>query len=328
VLAGTVVQWGMCLPVLRRVGFELRISFNFRDPRIRRVLRLMLPVTIGLGLINFNLLINSVLGSLVSEAAPAAIDRAFRLYMLPQGVFSVAVATVLFPTMSRFAARRDLDGLRRASGNGVRMIALFLIPAAVGTAVLAEPLTRLVYQRGQFGASSTDSVSEALFWFSFSMPFSGANLLLTRTFFSLQRPWVPTSLAGVTLLINAGVSAALYQPLGIAGVVIGTAVASAAMTLGQAYRLRLELRGFEIGRTLRGVGLMLAASALLGAVAYFGWQALDSALGSSLPAQFLSVTVALAVASAVYTATVIAVRIPEARQIAGIVRRRLGRSAS
>ena len=277
VLAGTVVQFGMCLPVLRRVGFELKISFAFRDPRIIRVLRLMLPVTIGLGLINFNLLINSVLGSLVSVGAPAAIDRAFRLYMLPQGVFSVAVATVLFPTLSRFAARRDLDGLRRASGNGVRMIALFLIPAAVGTAVLAEPLTRLVYERGEFGAASTDAVTEALFWFSFSMPFAGANLLLTRTFFSLQRPWVPTALAGVTLLINVGVSAALYKPLGIAGVVIGTAVASAAMTLGQAYRIRQELHGFEIVRTLQGVALMLVASAVLGAVAYFGWEALDSA---------------------------------------------------
>src|SRR3954463_15430221 len=119
VLAGTVVQFGMCLPAPRRVGFQLHISFSFRDPRIGQVLRLMLPVTIGLGLINFNLLINSVLGSLVSESAPAAIDRAFRLYMLPQGIFSVAVATVLFPTMSRFAARHDLDGLRRASGNGV-----------------------------------------------------------------------------------------------------------------------------------------------------------------------------------------------------------------
>jgi len=238
------------------------------------------------------------------------------------------VATVLFPTLSRFAARRDLDGLRRASGNGVRMIALFLIPAAVGTAVLAEPLTRLVYERGEFGAASTDAVTEALFWFSFSMPFSGANLLLTRTFFSLQRPWVPTTLAGVTLLINVGVSAALYQPFGIAGVVIGTAVASAAMTLGQAYRLRLELRGFEIGRTLQGVALMLAASALLGAVAYVGWEALDSVLGSSLVAQFVSVTLALTVASAVYAAAVFALRIPEARQIAGIAQRRLGRSAS
>src|SRR3954463_5476246 len=309
ILLGTAVQFAMCLPVLKRVGFHLRISFHWRDPRIKTVLLLMLPVTIGLGLINFDALINSALGSLVSESAPAAIDRAFRLYMLPQGVFSVAVATVLFPTLSRFAARHDLDGLRRTSGNGVRMIALFLIPAATATAVLAEPLTRLVYQRGQFGTASTDAVSEALFWFAFSMPFSGANLLLTRTFFSLQRPWVPTALAGVTLVINAAVSAALYQPLGIAGVVIGTAVASAAMTLGQAYRLRLELHGFEIGRTLRGVAAMLAASVVLGAVAYFVWKGVAAALGRSLPAQLVSVIAALAVSSAVYGVIVYALRL-------------------
>ncbi len=175
-------------------------------PAHPHVLVLMLPVTLGLGLINFDALINSSLGSLVSESAPAAIDRAFRLYMLPQGIFSVAVATVLFPTLSRYAARGDHDGLRRTSANGVRQIALLLIPAAVFTAVLAEPLTRLVYQRGAFGASSTDEVSEALFWFSFSLPFSGANLMLTRTFFSLQRPWFPTALAGGSLLVNLGVS--------------------------------------------------------------------------------------------------------------------------
>ena len=268
VLAGTVVQFAMALPVLRRVGFHLRISFAFRDPRIRQVLRLMLPVTIGLGLINFNLMINSLVGLLVDEGTPAAIDRAFRLYMLPQGMFSVAVATVLFPALSRLAARRDFDGLRRASGNGVRQIALLLIPAAVGTAVLAEPLTRLVYQRGEFGTASTDAVSEALFWFSFSLPFAGANLLLTRTFFSLQRPWVPTALAGVTLLVNAAVSFALYKPLGIGGVVLGTAVASAVMTVAQAHQLRRELHGFEIGRTLRAVAAMLVAAALLGVVAY------------------------------------------------------------
>ncbi len=111
IVLGTIAQFAMCLPVLKRVGFHLHISFHWRDPRIRTVLVLMLPVTLGLGLINFDALINSSLGSLVSESAPAAIDRAFRLYMLPQGIFSVAVATVLFPTLSRYAARGDHDGL-------------------------------------------------------------------------------------------------------------------------------------------------------------------------------------------------------------------------
>jgi len=328
VLAGTVVQFAMCLPVLKRVGFELSISFSWHDPRIRRVLALMLPVTIGLGLINFNLLINSSLGSLVSEGAPAAIDRAFRLYMLPQGIFSVAVATVLFPQLSRLAARGDLAGLRATSGNGVRQIGLLLIPAAFATAVLAEPLTRLVYERGEFGAGSTDDVAEALLWFSFSLPFSGANLLLTRTFFSIQRPWFTTVLAGMTLVINAGVSAALYSSLGIAGIVIGTAVSTAALTVAQAFFLRRELHGFEIGRTLRAVAGMLVAGAALGFVAYEVWDVLDGALGRSLAGQLASVGVALALGSAVYGAVVLALRIPEARQIIDLVRGRLNRGAS
>ena len=328
VLIGTVVQFGMCLPVLKRVGFQLSISFHWRNPRIKTVLVLMLPVTLGLGLINFDALINSSLGSLVSESAPAAIDRAFRLYMLPQGIFSVAVATVLFPAMSRFANRGDYDGLRRTSANGVRQIALLLIPAAVFTAVLAVPLTRLVYQRGQFGVASTDEVSEALFWFSFSLPFSGANLLLTRSFFSLRRPWFPTTLAGGSLLVNLGVSLALYQPFGIAGIVIGTAVASAAMAVAQAFFLRRQLHGFEIGRTLRAVAGMLAASALLGVVSYEVWNVLDQALGRSLPAQLISVTAAMFLGSVVYAAGVIALRIPEAQQIIGLIRGRMRRDAS
>ena len=138
----------------------------------------MLPVTIGLGLINFNVLINSTLGSLVSDQAPRAIDAAFRIYMLPQGMFSVAIATVLFPALSRFAARRDYDGLRALTANGMRQIFLLLIPAAAATLALSEPITRLIYEHGRFGQSSTDLVSTALFWFSFSLPFSGVNLLL------------------------------------------------------------------------------------------------------------------------------------------------------
>ncbi len=90
--------------------------------------------------------------------------------------------------------------------------------------VLATPITRLVFQRGQFGAHSTHLVSIALFWFAFSLPFGGLNLLLTRTFFAVQRPWIPTRLAALNMVVDVIVSVALYKPLGIAGLVIGTAV--------------------------------------------------------------------------------------------------------
>ena len=326
VLAGTTVQLLMSLPMLSRVGFRFEWAFDWRDPRVKRVFRLMLPVTIGLGAINFSLLINSVLGSLVSEEAPRAIDAAFRIYMLPQGMFSVALATVLFPTLSRFAARRELDGLRRTMASGVRQIALLLIPAAAFSIVLAEPITRLVYERGAFDAESTELVSTALFWFSFSLPLSGINLLLTRSFFSLQKPWQPTAMAGLSLLVNAIVSIALYGPFGIGGIVIGTVAGNVAMALGQARTLRPLLHGsLEGRRTLIAALQMTAAAALLGAVSFAVWWGLDELLGRALLAQVVAVGAALAAGVAVYVGAVLAMGIDEARQIRALVAGRFKR---
>ena len=326
VLAATVVQLVMSVPVLRRLDFEFERRIDLRDPRVKQVLALMLPVTLSLGLINFNMLINSSLGSAVTEGAPRAIDAAFRVYMLPQGMFSVAVATVLFPALSRLATRRDLDGLRALTGTGTRQIFLLLIPAAACTLVLAEPITRLVYERGEFDADSTRLVSEALFWFSFSLPFAGANLLLTRTFFSLQRPWLPTAIGGATLLVNAAVALALYEPFGVGGIVFGTAVASAAMTVGQAWYLRRELGGRLEGRaTLDAVARVLVASAVLGAVTFGLYRVLDELVGRSLPGQIVSVGVSLVAGLVVYAFAVLALRVPEARQIRDAVAGRLRR---
>ena len=325
-LAATVVQFLLVASALRRIDFRLQFSIDWRDPRVRTVFTLMLPVTIGLGIVNLDQLLNTVFGALVSPQAPRAIDNAFRIYMLPQGVFSVAVATVLFPTLSRQAALRDLPGMRRAVGIGMRQINLLLIPAAAVLMVLATPITRLVYQRGEFTAHSTSLVATALFWFAVSLPFGGINLLLTRTFFAVRRPWIPTALAGLNMVVDVIVSIALYKPLGIAGLVIGTAAANAVMTALQLRRLRAGFNGrIEGGQTVMITARIVVASAILAGVSWAIWKGLDTALGVSLLAQLVSVGVALTVGSALYAKLVLAMRIPEARQIQGLVMGRLRR---
>jgi putative peptidoglycan lipid II flippase len=328
ILAGTVVQFVMVLPGLRKAGLYIPVNFSFRDPRIARVLKLMIPVTLSLGLINIDLVLNTVLGSLVSDEAPRAIDAAFRIYMLPQGIFSVAVATVLFPSLSRLAARGDLAGLRHVAASGTRQIALTLIPAAVAMGLLAEPITRLVFERGAFDAGSTERTQEALAVFAISLPFAGINLLLTRAFFALQRPWVPTSLAAASLVVNAGVSLLFYESLGIAGIVLGTAVGSVVMTLAQVAMLRRETGGFELARTLGAVARISLAAAALGAISYGLWSVLDDLLGRSLVAQAISLGTGLSVGIAVYAALVWIMRVDEARLVADVLTRRLRRGRS
>jgi len=315
ILAGTVVQFLLPLPWLRGRGGRFTLTLDWRDERVRRVLKLMFPVTLALGLINLSLLINSLFGTLVSDQAPAAIDKAFRIYQLPQGLFSISIATILFPTLARFATRGARDDLRRTMAGGVRQICLLLIPSAVLMAVLAEPITRLVYERGAFGNEATDLTSTAMFWWSISLPFQGVSLLFSRTFFSLQRPWATTALAGLNLVVNAVLAALLHGPFEIAGIVIGTVAGTIAMCVSQGWILRRELGGIEGGRTVAAALRMLVAAALLGALAYGVWYGLDAAFGRSLAAQALSVLGGIAAGIVVYAAAVWMLRVPEARQI-------------
>ncbi len=332
VLVGTLIQLAIPLVDLRNTPFGIRRALTapfkgrareaFRDADIRRVLILMLPVTISLGLINFNLLINSTAGFLVSEQAPAAIDKAFRIYMLPQGVFSVAVATVLFPTLARYAARREYDNLRATMASGMRLIVFLLIPATAAILVLSEPMIRLVYERGKFGPDATDLVSTALFWFAFSLPFNGLFLLLTRTFFSLQRPWLPTAIGAGNLAITAIGAFALYGPFGVGGIVAATAIATAVSVAAQAYVLHGVLGRLELGRFAWTSMRVLLASAALAAASYGVWDALDHALGRGLAGQIVSLGMALVAGAAVYFVAVTLLRVPEIDQIRNLLRRR------
>jgi putative peptidoglycan lipid II flippase len=321
VLVGTAVQLAIPAWDLRNTPFRPKLEFAW-TPQVKRVLLLMLPVTISLGLINFNLLINSFFGTLVSNEAPAAIDKAFRIYMLPQGIFSVAVSTVVFPTLARFAARGEVDRLRATMANGMRQIVLLLIPAAAAILVLSEPMIRLVYQRGEFDAAQTHIVAVALFWFAFSLPFNGLFLLQTRTFFSLQKPWTPTWISGVNLAITALVALALYSPFGVGGIVASTAIATAVSVALQALLLRRELGGMELGRFFNTAARIVLASAALAAVSYLTWAGLDDALGGSLLAQVASMGVALGAGAAVYFAIARLLRIAEVEQILNLLRRR------
>jgi putative peptidoglycan lipid II flippase len=291
---------------------------------VRRVLVLMLPVTISLGLINFNLVINSFFGSLVSEQAPAAIDKAFRIYQLPQGIFAVAIATVLFPTLARFASAGQIPELRTTMANGMRQILFVLVPAAAAILVLSEPMIRLIYQRGAFDATETEVVATALFWFAFSLPTNGLFLLLTRTFFSLQRPWIPTWIAAGNLVLTAGTALALYH-LGVGGIVASTAIATAASVVAQGVILRRLLDGLELRRLLSATIRISIASAGLAAVGWMAWEVLDELLGRGLLGQIVSLGLALGAGGVVYVAIAKLLQVAELEQMSRLLPGRRGR---
>jgi putative peptidoglycan lipid II flippase len=301
ILVGTVIQVLLPLPWLRGRDGQLHVALDWRDPAVKQVLVLMLPVMLGLGLINFNALIGTFFASRYIDPtlAPAAIDAAFRIYMLPQGMFSVAVATVLFPAISRLAARADFDGFRRTLGLGLRQIGFLLLPASAASAVLAEPIVRLLYERGAFGAQETDVVAEALAAFSIGLTFNGMMLMLNRGFFGLQAPWTPTLVALGNLVLNTVLYAAFYRA-GIWGIPLAISLANVAGAAALLVLLRRRLGRIDFRETSAALVRIAGATLVLAVVCFGVWWPLDDVLGRSFGAQVVSLGTALAAGLVAY----------------------------
>lgn len=312
-LAGTVVQVVMPLPWLRGLGGRLRLRATWRDPKVREVFVKMLPITLGIGLINLQLLISALLAAHVNAnvgpgfsglepgAGPSILDKAFRIYMLPQGVFSVAVATVAFPALSRHVTRGDLSAFAAAVALGVRQILMLLVPSSVFIAVFALPITRVLYERGAFDADQTTATAITLVALSLGLVFNGLSLLLIRSFFAMRQTWVPTIVSAVTLACNVGIALAAYRTWGVAGIAAATSVANL-LGVVLLYVL-LERRTESLGtrRTvLVALGMLLASLVAVGLVAVAWRFAWEPWAGTGFVASLAGLAAALVVAAAIY----------------------------
>ena len=214
---------------------RLHRLIDWRDPAVKQVFVLMIPVTLGLGLINFNAVIGTFFASryIDPRLSPSAIDAAFRIYMLPQGMFSVAVATVLFPAISRLAARGDMDGFRNTVAIGIRQIAFLLVPAERGRrgarrADRAAALpARRVHARPDAGRRCRAGGVLV------GLAFNGMMLMLNRAFFALQSPWIPTWVAAFNLTLNTLLYIPLYR-VGTWGIPLAISLSNVAAALAAA----------------------------------------------------------------------------------------------
>jgi putative peptidoglycan lipid II flippase len=316
ILVATIIQVFLPMPWLRGLDGRLQLVLDWRDPAVARTFKLMIPVTLGLGLINVNAVIDTYFASRLIDPnlSPNAIQKAFLVYMLPQGMFSVAIATVLFPSLSRFAARGDLNGFRETVSTGLRQIAFLLIPAAAVSAVLADPIIRILFQRGHFEPSQTPVVAGALAAFSAGLVFNGAMLMLNRAFFSLQSNWIPTAIALGNLVLNAVLDLAFYR-FGTWGIPLSTAACNVAATTALLVLLRRRLGSLD-GRAIASSTLrIVAASAAVAVVSYGVWRPLDDALGRSFGAQVVSLGLALLAAGVTYWIGCRALRVREIRAL-------------
>lgn len=203
-------------------GASSKYSFALWTPKLRTVAWLAVPVALTLGAATFSGLIDIAFSGLVSAGAPAALDKAFRLMLVPYGAIAVAIGVVSLPTLVRYASAPA--AFERELARAVRLQLAVLLPLGAALIVLAKPVVVLAFQRGSFTASSVSLTVSALTGMALVLPAMGLSLLGSRAWLSRQRPWPAAAVAAGGLALNAGLDWVFVGPLGLFGICLSTAV--------------------------------------------------------------------------------------------------------
>jgi len=339
ILVAGVLQLGLQLAALRRFGFRWRLSFVFAHPQVRRVAAAMAPVALGLAALQINVVLDGVIA--ISLAAPAgketfrllgatlpypmligansALYYGNRLMQFPLGVFGIALATAVFPTLSRHAARQDWGSFSDAVMRGLGAALFIAIPASVGLLMLARPITALLFERGEFTAQMTARTAGVLVAYSVGIWAYFALHLLARAFYSLGRQATPARVAGAMVAVNLALNLALVWPLREAGLAAATSLSAMLQVVCLVVLLRrcTPLTGFS--QLARGVLKTLAAT---GCMAGTVWGMLAVVPeGEELGARAIRGLLPAAVRAVVFILAAAALASPELKLLWGALKR-------
>jgi len=314
VLVGGIGQLLVQLPELRRLGVPLLPALEWSHPAVRVIAHRLWPAVFSLAAVQVTVVVNTLLASLLRPGTVSYLYYADRLMEFPLGVFGIALATAVLPTMSAQAARGETRALRGTLTFALRMSAFIAVPAAVGLVALGEPIVRLLLQRGEFGGAEAAFTAQALAGYAVGLPAFSATRIAAQTFYALGDTRTPVVVGFVSVTANALFAIALMWPFEHFGLALASSLSSYVNLLGLAWLLRRRLGGIGGGEIARSLARTLGATAAL-----FAWCLGARSLLGGGGAATLG---ALGGGALVYLGAAAALRAPELADLLGMLRRR------
>ena len=316
VLAAGVAQASFQLPTLYKDGFRYHWVSPWRNETVRRVVLRMLPGAIGVAAFQINVAMVQLLGFRFGNGIVSSFNGGVRLMELPQGMFGISLATYLLPTLSGLAADKNYPEFRSTLRHGLGTLIFLNLIAAVLMVVLAEPIVRLLFERGQFDSLATHNVSLALMCLAPGLvAFSSVNIF-ARAFYALGDTKTPMKISIVCLLLNLVLAAALIVHYKQGGLGLANTVTSICNVSLLTFALRKKMGKLEM-ESLRATFPALCIGAVLaGVIAWSLWHLWETHLGHhNLPLKIGAVFVPAILAGVVYWIVGVTAKIPAAQEI-------------
>jgi len=260
VVVGGLAQFIVQLPAIHKRGMLFSWRFQPGHPGVRRIGLLIVPTLLGMSVTQVNITVNTILASYFS-GGPTYLFYGMRLIQFPLGIFGVALATAILPTLSAQAARGALEDLRLTISYSLRMILFIMLPAMTGLIFLREPIIHLFFEHGAFSAQDTAATAGVLLAFAVGLWAFAAYRIIVTAFYSLQDTKTPALAAAIGMGTNLAFALLLMKPLEYKGLALATALAAmvnCGILLTILSRRLGGLNGMALGKSLARTVLALA----------------------------------------------------------------------
>ncbi len=329
-VVATFVQTLILLPESRKIGYRYQAVLDFKDRYIRKILRLSLPVIIGVAITDLNTIVDRTMASELATGSVASLNYANKLNGLILGVFITALTTVIFPILSEEAEKNNMLGVKEGMKSGIRLILLITIPASVGMIVLSKPIVQVAFERGAFDSRATLMTSGALKAYAVGLVAMSLQMLVVRVYYSIQDTKTPMLNGALTVAINIALNIILVKRLDHVGLALATSISTSLGLLILIYQLKLKIGNLGAKSYLEVLLKSGLASILMGLVAYFSYHGLMTSIGGLEGMKFrllnlIILLVAVAIGVLVYALVIYIVRVDEMRELVDKLKRLIKR---
>ncbi len=322
-LIGGLLQLGIQLPSLFRTGFRYKPVFDLKDPGLRRILKLMIPATVGLSATQINIFINTNFASSCPQGSVSWLYYAFRLVQLPIGVFGVALSIAMLPILAKQAAKKDIAEMKKTMVSSLTMVFALTLPATAGLIILAEPIIRLIFEHGAFTATDTVATAQTLALYAIGLFAYSSNKVLVPAFYAIDKtryPVIASFLAIITNIIIISLTIDRFQHLAIAFSTSCTMLINFAFLMIVLYK---NLNGFSLTVLGRGLIKIIIGTFALSCSLWFGLPYFTPWLHSSIIYQSISLAVLIFSATLLYGYVLHIFKLPEINILTDVIRAKL-----
>ncbi|MCH1960632.1 murein biosynthesis integral membrane protein MurJ [Romboutsia hominis] len=324
-LLGMAAEFLFQLPFAIKNGYKYSRYINIKDKYLKKMSWLIMPVLIGVAVNQINTMVDRTLASTLGEGSISALNYANKLNGFVMALFIASIGSVIYPMLSKLSTENNKEKFTESVVKSINSVILLVVPISIGAIVLAIPIVRILFERGEFDARATSMTAIALAMYSLGMLAFGLRDILGKVFYSIQDTKTPMINGAIAMGMNIVLNIALVNIIGLPGLPLATSISATVCIFLLFINLKKKIGYFGQDKIIKTTLKSIVSAVVMGVVTYFGYNLLSNTLGTGFIKEAMALFGSIGIGALVYGISVVILKVEEINIIVGMIKSKLNK---